>query len=69
MTELNERELKKLGFDYDREGIMVGGSMKVYENRVRDGSGRYDGYLVQYYVTKKVHTVEELKDVILHKRG
>lgn len=58
---LTDEIFKKAGFNIDKEPFFneQTGS-RVYKNYVRDGSGEFDGYIIEKKVFVTVHTVEDL---------
>jgi hypothetical protein len=59
---LTDEVFKGLGFDTSSEPFTKH-NIKVYKNYLRDGSGCYDGYLVERPITALCNTKE---DFILH---
>ena len=69
MEKLTDELFKKIGYDISKEPFTIpdSGRTKIYKNYVRDGSGNYDGYLVEHPKMKRVDTKEELIDFLMHK--
>ena len=66
MIELSDKDFKELEFDTSKEPfVSKNGRTIVYKNYVRDGSGDYEGYLVEHPIIKEVHTKEELLDFLI----
>lgn len=58
--ELDDSLFKELGFDVSKEPfvkIIDNGLIVVHKNYIRDGSGNYDGYLVERPETRLMRTV------------
>ena len=64
MENITDDLLKELGFDISKEPFTKGRT-KVYKNYVRDGSGDYNGYIVEHPKMKRVDIKEELIDFII----
>ena len=67
MTELSDRFFEESGFDVSNEcgpftKDCVDGTIVVYKNYVRDGSGRHDGYIVIRPQARVVKTFDEFMD-------
>ncbi len=65
--ELTDELIKEKGFHENDEGVLVLGSIKIYKNLVRDGSGNYDGYIVMRPVSFDAKTLEDLEDIVINK--
>ena len=60
--EITDKDFEKIGFDISKEPFtkeVVDGTVLVYKNKIRDGSGRYDGYCVIKPEGRLVRTWEE----------
>ena len=65
---LNDQWFKDKGFNVDSEPYKLG-RVTVYKNYIRDGSGRYEGYLAEKPVTARVDTVDDLMGFTLGVRS
>lgn len=60
MQELTDEWFKRNGFDTSKEPFVnLSGSKTVYKNYIRDGSGRYDGYIIQHVCTTITKTEDD----------
>lgn len=67
MENITDDLLKELGFDISKEPFTKnGGRTKIYKNYVRDGSGDYDGYIVEHPKLKMVGSKETLIDFLMN---
>jgi len=63
--EITDEDFKKFGFDIYQEPFRkkgVDGEIVVYKNYIRDGSDRYDGYIV---IEPRVRMVRTIGDFVL----
>ena len=68
MENLTDDLLKEIGFDTSKEPFtMHEGRTKIYKNYVRDGSGDYNGYIVEHPKLKMVASKGALIDFLIDK--
>lgn len=66
MDELTDELLAELGYDTSKEPFVnKSGRTTIYKNYIRDGSGNYDGYIVEHPKLKGVKTKKELINFIM----
>lgn len=56
---LNDKFFEDLKIDTDQEPFVIG-SVKIYKNYIRDGSGRHEGYTIEAPISKTIGTTEDL---------
>lgn len=60
---MNDEDFEAMGFERSSWCYMKKGSLKVYKNYTRDGSGSFNGYILENTVMLGAESVNEFNSI------